>query len=119
MPVKGSLPKLFKVASEIAQAQHATIMRHLDTMSTAEDPAEGSAGQGGTLSRQDHLVLLATNEQYQHDQLAKMPWMTKQEREQMRRDLVAAFQQYPESMPPTVGAPPASPMAPPPPEGLS
>lgn len=112
---RGALPKLFKLASQITEQQHQTITRHLDEMSTADDPSLG-AGTGGTLSRQNHLILLATNQQYQSDQLAKMPWMTKEERAQTRRDLVRALQMYPEAAPPSVGAPPASPMGMPPPE---
>lgn len=111
---KGTLARVFSRASELATQQHATTLKHLDLMAQTDAPASG----GGTLSRKNHLILLATDPSYQAQQLAKLQWMTPEERQKLGKDLEQIASLLPEPLPESVSTPPDHPFSTPPvPEG--
>ena len=99
---KGALARVFARASELATQQHATTMKHLDAMAQTDAPANG----GGALGRRDHLILLATDPSYQAQQLAKLQWMTPEERQKLGADLERIASLLPEPLPESVSTPP-------------
>ena len=100
---RGTLPGRMALVTEMVEARTRLLTKTLDVMSNA---AGGGAFGGGPLPRRDHLILLAQDPDYQARQLAKVPFASPQEREQLKRDIGRASALYPEPLPTEVAQPP-------------
>ena len=92
-------------ASEISTGRIQFVLAFLDKMS--DSGGDSPFGGGGTISKRDHLLLLARDPAYQSSIVAKMPWASKEDLAQLRRDLARAasltpIEQPPSNVPPTV-----------------
>lgn len=102
---RGSLPSVIERASQITAGRIRYILGFLDKVS---DSGGGSPfGGGGTISKRDHLLLLARDPAYQSEIVAKMPMMNEDDLRQLKNDLARAasltpVEQPPSNVPPTV-----------------
>ena len=102
---RGTLPGRMALVTKLVEARTRLLTKALDAMSNA---AGGGAFGGGALPRRDHLILLAQDTDYQARQLARVPFSSEGEREQLKRDIGRASALYPteQPLPPEVGQPP-------------
>ena len=102
---RGTLPGRMALVTEMVEARTRLLTKTLDVMSNA---GGGGAFGGGALPRRDHLILLAQDPDYQARQIARVPFASEQEREQLKRDIGRASALYPvgQPLPPEVSQPP-------------
>ena len=92
-------------ASEISTGRIKYILGFLDKLS--DSGGTSPFGGGGTISKRDHLLLLARDAGYQSAMVAKMPWMDEADLRALKLDLARAasltpIEQPPSNVPPTV-----------------
>lgn len=103
MKRRGTIPGRMALVTELVEARTRLLTKVLDAMSNA---AGGGAFGGGNLPRRDHLILLAQDPDYQARQMARIPFASKTEQEQLKRDIERAQALYPEPLPAEVAQPP-------------
>lgn len=100
---RGTLPARLQMAADIAESRVRALVKHCDEMT-----ASGNVGPfgGDALRRKDYLVLLATDKNFQAQVLAKWPYATPHEKQQLTKDLQEALALYPPTgmQPPSVTA---------------
>ncbi len=101
--MKGSLVAKIQMASDIFAAKHATQRDLLDRMT---DGGDSGVYPSTVLTRAQHDLLLANDQNYQASLLAKVPFMTEGERKGLLTAIQRADSLQPAKLPPEVGTPP-------------
>ena len=103
---RGSLPSVIQRASEISTGRIKYVLSFLDKLS--DSGGNSPLGGGGTITKRDHLLLLARDPAYQASIVAKLPYASEADVRQLKNDLARAasltpVEQPPSTIPPTVG----------------